>query len=602
MGGSQNSGGGSSAAGSVGGSQNSGGSSSAGATSSGPTGGGASRDAKTDKVDLLFVVDNSIGMADKQAYLTYAAGELIESLVYPPCVDADAGAGDSEYCPEGQAPAHAAVRDLHVGVITSSLGGHGGDICTEDVANFNTTKDDGAKLIGSVRDVDDNLDGFVEWVSEDGDAELEGVQSQLWSHLVAVGDVGCGYEAPLEAMYRFLIEPTPPVRIVVESNQSGPERDSDGNVIVDQQLLEQRAAFLRPDSALVVVLLSDENDCSIKDQGHGYLAATSSFGNSAFQLPRATSACDSDPNDPCCRSCGLAEEQPPDGCTVLSADPNCQAGVWSDADSLNLRCFETKRRFGLELLYPVERYVAGLTERFVPDTHGCQGDDCPLLPNPLFPDEDPEREFTRRASEVFVLGLVGVPWQDLATDSSLQGDELSYRSSISQDTWDLIVGDPSNYVAAEDPLMIESVDARSGEHPVTGEAVASEKSLDPTENSSNGHEFINNRHDQLQYACIFPLETPRDCRSSNGDCRCTETDIERNDPLCQPREGGAATTTQFAAAATPGLRQLEVLSALPRGVPASICPKVIDGEPHEASFGYNPAMRALIQQLASVLK
>jgi hypothetical protein len=420
-----------------------------------------------------------------------------------------------------------------------------------------------------------------------------------------VGEVGCGYEAPLEAMYRFLIDPFPPEEIVVVDNLSGPKRDAAGNVLVDTQILEQRADFLRPDSALAIVLLSDEDDCSVNnDNWLGWLTASTALNGSSFVMPPATEECEADPNDPCCRSCGLTEDAQPTGdCSPLAEDPNCQDSRPAGTDTLNLRCFDQKRRFGLELLTTVQRYVNGLTQTEIIDERDCT-DFCPTVRNPLFPPNDPELDFTRRASEVFVMSIVGVPWQDLATPESLNGDHLTYRNSFGEDDWSRIVGNPGNYVAPEDPLMVASPQPRSGTHPITGEPVAPETSNDPTENSINGHEFVDIDYDRLQFACTFPLAEPKSCAESDAGeaCWCTVDDLPSNSPLCQPPEGGPAEQVQYFAGAMPGLRQLELISKLPNGVPASICPKVIEGEPSDASFGYNPAVRALLRKMDSVLK
>src|SRR5580704_8757142 len=40
-----------------------------------------------DKVDLLFDIDNSASMGDKQAYLSKAIPDLLSRLVQPNCVD-----------------------------------------------------------------------------------------------------------------------------------------------------------------------------------------------------------------------------------------------------------------------------------------------------------------------------------------------------------------------------------------------------------------------------------------------------------------------------------------------------------------------------------
>ena len=69
-----------------------------------------------------------------------------------------------------------------------------------------------------------------------------------------MGEFGCGYEMPLEAMNRFLVDPVP-YQSLLQTN------DGQMPVGIDQVVLDQRAAFLRPDSIVGVVLLSDENDC-----------------------------------------------------------------------------------------------------------------------------------------------------------------------------------------------------------------------------------------------------------------------------------------------------------------------------------------------------
>ena len=73
----------------------------------------------------------------------------------------------------------------------------------------------------------------------------------------------------------------------------------------DETLLAQRKAFLRPDSLVAIVMLSDENDCSIRDDSVGW------FVGSQNRMPLSTSVCASNPNDPCCRSCAQKEDKGP---------------------------------------------------------------------------------------------------------------------------------------------------------------------------------------------------------------------------------------------------------------------------------------------------
>src|SRR5690606_30051692 len=124
---------------------------------------------------------------------------------------------------------------------------------------------DRAYLLPKVRTnlVDPNANGILSWKGGTPEALLE-MSDQLGDHLAAAGTSGCGFEAPLESMYRFLVDPSPDESMVVGASGKA---ESTG---VDQALLTQRAEFLRPDSALIVVVLSDEDDCSMMAGGTHY--------------------------------------------------------------------------------------------------------------------------------------------------------------------------------------------------------------------------------------------------------------------------------------------------------------------------------------------
>ncbi len=360
-----------------------------------------------DKIDLLFMIDNSISMADKQVFLSDAVPQLVSRLVTP---SLDPVTGKQEFRP---------VKDIHIGVITSSLGGHGGDICSTFSAN--ETSNDRAHLLPSVRP---NLSSFQDqgflWWDPDakygGETDAASLISSFQAHVQAAGEQGCGYEASLEAWYRFLVDPEPPLDVT-----------TDGSVIllqgVDDTLLQQRKDFLRADSLLSIIMLTDENDCSTAEVGQNWISTQASGGGSPFHLPRAAAACDSDPNGPCCRSCETAEPSgPPAGCTPLDSDPVCGQDPYHDdlSDHLNVRCWDQKRRFGIDFLYPTRRYVDGLRNQTVPDRAGN------LVPNPLYTSLGGT---SRDPSLVFFAVIVGVPWQDIATDESLSGPGLAYLSA-----------------------------------------------------------------------------------------------------------------------------------------------------------------------------
>jgi hypothetical protein len=141
-----------------------------------------------------------------------------------------------------------------------------------------------------------------------------------------------------------------------------------------------------------------------------------------------------------------------------------------------------------------------------------------------------------------------------------------------------------------------------GSNPITGDAIAPATSTNPTENPINGHEYLIPGLNDLQYACTFPLPTPRDCSSGMGACDCGPQDQAFNRPLCNPPGGGPSGTNQYYGKAYPGVRHLQVVKGLgPRGNLASICPRTTSGDPGDPDFGYNPAVDAITRQIAAGL-
>src|SRR5688572_24442902 len=237
-----------------------------------------------DKIDLLFMIDNSLSMKDKQLILEDAVPVLVERLVTPRCLDGQGNAvgkadangqcstGDPEFIP---------IKDIHIGVITSSLGSHGGQphcVPMPDDAAAGRTPDDRAELLPLVRNglPSWNGSGFLAWdPGQDknvpaGEANLGMLVDDFRTQLRASGEIGCGYESSLEAWYRFLVDPEPPVSISVVNDRSA-------KVGVNAALLKQRDDFLRPDSLLAIVMLTDENDCSINDDEQGFLVTSAGF-------------------------------------------------------------------------------------------------------------------------------------------------------------------------------------------------------------------------------------------------------------------------------------------------------------------------------------
>jgi hypothetical protein len=557
-----------------------------------------SRDA-IERIDLLFMIDNSASMSDKQLILETAVPDLVDRLTNPVCIDAEGeqhpAAPPGQRCPEGQSREFRAVTDIHVGIITSSLGDAGAE-----AACAGAEKQDNAHLVGSLprgRGAGSNSWGFLSW---DESTNPETFQNDFRALVRSVNESGCGYEASLEAWYRFLIDPAPYLAYDKEACTAGsralctvPRRGADGQPLLDDTLLMQRQAFLRPDSLLAIVLLSDENDCSFQAIGQSWVAANS---NQASPMFAASAACADDPTDRCCYSCAAT---PPADCewaesTCVADDTHLADRLPASADSINLRCFDQKRRFGIDFLYPTERYVNALRAPLLCpsnpslDIEGCLG---AVVDNPLFASG-------RAPGSVYLAGIIGVPWQAIAADrdrlgNALADDVLRFKTAdeLLPTDWRSILGEPdaSPPLPPANPLMRESATPRP----------------DVADGGPNGREYSTDWRtpgtpEDLQYACIFPLPETRECTGQNDEnCDCTSGSEDK--PLCEAAPGAPPGTVQHWAKAYPGLRELEVLRGFgDNSIVASICARNVR-DLERRDFGYRPAISSILERLEEQL-
>ena len=611
------------------------------------------RSQKVDKIDLLFMIDNSASMGDKQKILAAAVPDLVERLTNPVCVEKNSreyvgtvapGANCRDSYP-GSEREFDPIHDIHIGVITSSLGGHGADSCSQVPTQYwNATMEDMARLI--TRGKDDSgasitVDtyqgkGFLNWdptgqaSDPPGENDVARLKQNFTYMIRGADQVGCGFEASLESWRRFLVDPTPYERMVpvncpggdTNNNCRGPEG-------LDQIVLQQRKDFLRQDSLLSIIMLSDENDCSVIDGGQFYLPLQALEGTGAFHVARSTNACNTDPWSEDCKSCW--EVNP-------SQYPECDSG-WSSGwdnpdkdDPLNLRCYEQKRRFGIDFLYPIRRYIDALSEPKL--------DDGTL--NPVFCNDfvDERRldcsSVLRDPSRIVIAGIVGVPWQDVANDPTdlkkgyrpveqlawtpstfeANGQTVPTGLPAGKTLWNMILGevdeDPGTdwtknmrygsilpTVDPLDPLMKESVTPRTGTHPATGAALV-QPGVSPVGHPVNGAEWNITASNDLQYACVFELGQfgPLDCALPENAFGCDCNQSPEN-PLCW--NGSAYGKVQYRAKAYPGRRQLAVLKGLQsQAVVASICPSNMT-DLNAADFGYRPAIGAIVDRLKGAL-
>jgi hypothetical protein len=184
------------------------------------------------KVDILFVVDNSNSMKQEQEVLTDQIRLMAQELISP----SDRG--------EATPPA---VRDLHIGIVSTDLGvqGYPVDTCTaagvngDDGLLQNTSELPGCQSEYSAADCGG---GTCPWlVHSDQHPDNNENDSPIWDDfrcVATLGTGGCGFEQQLEASRRAL--------------------DPLGNAASDGP----NAGFLRSDSLLAIIYVTDEDDCS----------------------------------------------------------------------------------------------------------------------------------------------------------------------------------------------------------------------------------------------------------------------------------------------------------------------------------------------------
>ena len=594
-----------------------------------------------DKVDLLFDIDNSASMGDKQAYLTFAIPDLVARLVTPNCIDPN-GVIMGKAALNGSCAGGASitsefppVHNLHIGIVSSSLGPRlgdangGGGACpttgapstlpTASGVMLDRHNDDQAHLLNRSADptnltnytetplaaaTDGAGDNFLDWfppasvnpanmnVMPTGPTPVTDaptLQTDFQKLVVGVHQFGCGIESQLETWYRFLIQPDPYASLVVDKNKIAQWQG------FDTVLLAQRADFLRPDSLVAILVLTDENDSEVDVRsfgGTGY-----NFMSTSFPPPRGTSACQSNVpaqvNSAACTSCGFQKN---------AGDPSCMTDVPAGGKygvyprthlndwgyDLNLRHVHEKQKYGVSVQFPIERYVIGLTSPKVPNRDGeyppsgtnggysseYEGTKNLNCTNPLFAATLPKppgaaaqwkptandlcnlSPSTRKPGLIFYAHIGGVPHQLLQVNPA--DVNSPQKDTLTDADWQLILGkDPENYdYTGIDPHMAESYDSRiTGKNPIpvppNGNALqdsttAATQVIDPI----SGREWVTDstmaQHDGLnvdrEYACIFKLvdsktgaPTPRQC-----DATATTADPTLKDSCdCTPPQAAS---------------------------------------------------------------
>ena len=666
-----------------------------------------------DKVDILFMIDNSASMGDKQVLLADAVPDMLNRLVTPNCVNAGGtvvGTTDATgACPNGGSPEFSAVHDMHIGIVSSSLGGRGGagagttkyangDQCNpggdgqQASGSPNTTAvhmNDKGELLNRAGEDEHTIanaspDNYLAWfpaitANKGGstapqpavvtagvtntyttadvplnpapdDTSLIGAFQDM---IVGVHEQGCGYEAQLESWYRFLIEPNPYQSIAYDTSKGVPIASYVG---VDNVIIQQRAAFLRPDSLVAVIVVTDENQ-EVADplqlSGTAWAFENADFPGSpgwpTYGATEGTTKCATNPTDPACQCCATISDP-----AALAA--NCQnqndSGTGSAIyytpaalDEPNVRFFHMKQRFGVDVGYPSSRYVNGLTNSVVPKQSYDQNPDHSLVActNPLFASTlptDSTKELCNLPANgatgrhpggnlVYYAAITGVPHQliqstpgDGECPTGTAAADCPQKSALTAADWITILGnDPENYdFTGVDFHMLESwiprdknVQAATGAINASNCLPGSPDNCDPI----NGREYNTADgqlgYSDLEYACTFLFNTPKDCTQPqyNGACDC-QHDPDSGAPLvpngtsslCQ-QTGGTYGTTQTYGKAYPCIEELSVARQLKDyGIVSSLCPihPTPVGGPNDQLYGYRPAVNAIINRLKAALQ
>jgi hypothetical protein len=324
-----------------------------------------------------------------------------------------------------------------------------------------------------------------------------------------------------------------------------------------------------------------------------------------------------------------------------SAAPN-----WGFND--NLRHVHMKAKYGVDLQFPINRYVVGLTQQKVPNRSGeypngasyyqggLNNDQQDLnCSNPLFSTNlpttgsgptdpsicnlTPNSVRTPGSNLVYFAHIGGVPNELLTTTTN---GVVSVKETLAASDWQAILGmDPQTYnYSGIDPHMIESYAPRSG-LPVAGAGATIQGDEAPDwytdgNPSSTFPQRVNLPVDR-EYACVFKLATPRNCDPNNANN--SEADISSCD-CSTAGPGGTAPTLpadhvpavcdaqnplqQDYAKTYPTIRELLLAEKLgTQGIVSSLCPiDLVDNTAgNDPLYGYRPAVASIIDRLKTSL-
>jgi hypothetical protein len=157
----------------------------------------------TKKIDLLFVIDNSLSMREEQASLTANFPRFMREIE------------------KGGLP------DLQIAIVSTDFGAGG---ISQDKCRLRG--DDGQFRTQAACPLKPGSSPFLQ-IARDGQKNFDGALTDVFACMATLGIEGCGYEHTLQSMR---------VALSTHNQASG--------------------AFLRPDAHLGIIIISDEDDCS----------------------------------------------------------------------------------------------------------------------------------------------------------------------------------------------------------------------------------------------------------------------------------------------------------------------------------------------------
>ncbi|MDQ3035855.1 MAG: hypothetical protein M3Y87_25855 [Myxococcota bacterium] len=197
-----------------------------------------------DQVDLLFMIDNSNSMTEEQASLTAELPDLVQVLA-----SGDRGLdGVQDFQP---------VRSLHIGVITSDMGVGGHDVPTCDGGTFGAMfGDDGVLLTRGRTAIPGCIATYPSIFQFERDRDDPLTFATDVACVANAGVGGCGFEQQLEAVLKAISPSTPQAWTVPGYVPPVFFGSSSGHAD------RSNMGFVRENSALAIILVTDEEDCS----------------------------------------------------------------------------------------------------------------------------------------------------------------------------------------------------------------------------------------------------------------------------------------------------------------------------------------------------